>query len=668
MNSDLSELPAFLKDTFLPCIREHGILSHCLEHIIFTPEILGILLLILYWVCVYAYKHIKKRRSINDLHPYFTKDDVKQLLSLYIPAKAQSVLSSKSGKPKRAQPERLLKLLKRDFLTNRNYRFCLILGDTGLGKTTFLVRFYTWYSSQIYVLRRKYRVKLVLFDFNNTDALEIVRSIEDKANSILLLDGFDEDVKASNDFKSRLRQIEKVCSDFRKIIITCRTQFFSSLSEEPTITTIRETDPLIKGFEKYFKVYMSPFSEVESKRYIRRKFSFFKRGYSRNTLINRRKALVVFRKIKKLLVRPLLLANIEHLLDAEDSKYTFELYQKLIMNWLEREFGVVKDPRYPTKIFKLSTELAFNMWNNRSSRNGLFISKTEIISFVEKSNVNINDFHLRTRSLLNRNDTHYKFSHKSFFDFFLANHAFTHPEGTDTSLLFKDFNVAGQFYHEMVNHSIFDSSDFDATVEFEGNSNLKTSTKYLKIKSLIVHNYANRSINSIKNLVNLLYLDISLQSSKNIFFCNNLNQIKIIDISFSNPSIDFELLGIPSLEVIHGGLNLLESLKRHKGRLLIKKVYIILPQKKLPFEIAKLTKKIDPILNNYKNFDIYFKKGIKRKLNIKLNNLRLIKGDYDATQFAWAKQNNLDKKIILVNNLNEDYIKEYLDDLARLLN
>ena len=51
--------------------------------------------------------------------------------------------------------------------------------------------------------------------------------------TILLLDGFDEDKYAVEDYVNRLIEICNETELFYKVIITCRTQFFSDSDSEP---------------------------------------------------------------------------------------------------------------------------------------------------------------------------------------------------------------------------------------------------------------------------------------------------------------------------------------------------------------------------------------------------------------------------------------------------
>jgi len=77
------------------------------------------------------------------------------------------------------------------------------------------------------------------------------------------------------DYKKRMNDLLRKVQHFRKVIITCRTQFFPSEQEEPS-----ETGVMIfsgeRGYHRFHKLYISPFDDNDIDRYLSKRFSFFK--------------------------------------------------------------------------------------------------------------------------------------------------------------------------------------------------------------------------------------------------------------------------------------------------------------------------------------------------------------------------------------------------------
>src|SRR5204863_2215643 len=74
-------------------------------------------------------------------------------------------------------------------------------------------------------------VSVQLFKLGDTTE-EDVKAISDRANTVLLLDALDEDPLARGSFYTRLQSLLQLTENFRKTIITCRTQFFPDKHEK----------------------------------------------------------------------------------------------------------------------------------------------------------------------------------------------------------------------------------------------------------------------------------------------------------------------------------------------------------------------------------------------------------------------------------------------------
>lgn len=209
-----------------------------------------------------------------DLHPFFTHKSVMELNENYIKTRLLGFTPSNY--------EELLYVLK--ILDNKNtisfqqfyeemrdddneQRFYFILGESGLGKTTFLMNLFFKYNKSS---RKKYKIKLI--PLGNPFAIsEIEKLIPIANNTILLIDGFDE-FSIIKSQKQDLNDMFSLFWRFRRTIISCRTQFFENQETEPNLTPLPKAAST--GFETYKKYYVSPLTENEVKKFLRKKIQY----------------------------------------------------------------------------------------------------------------------------------------------------------------------------------------------------------------------------------------------------------------------------------------------------------------------------------------------------------------------------------------------------------
>ena len=114
------------------------------------------------------------------------------------------------------------------------------------------------------------------------EELIVAIPVERRPETVLFLDGFDEDELAIRDHRTRLDEIIRSSAHFRTILITCRTQSFAREEELPTEPRMRipKAGPTRLNetkFHIFHKVYLSPFSIDEIEAYWRRRFPFWRR-------------------------------------------------------------------------------------------------------------------------------------------------------------------------------------------------------------------------------------------------------------------------------------------------------------------------------------------------------------------------------------------------------
>lgn len=354
-------------------------------------------------------RRYKLERSLNSAD--YTVQDIERAVTYYVAPECQVVDPSGSEDFRRVYPVRQNLFEVVDDLLNKQTvnRFSLLLADTGMGKTSFLLNYYArhWQDN-----RRRNRFSITLIPLGTGGALAKIAAVPNKAETVLFLDALDEDTLALADHKQRFRALVEASSRFRHTLITCRTQFFSRDDEIPKEAGIIRVGPIGPGDTREYtinKLYLSPFSEEQIRRYLWRRFPFWQRR-------NRFKALALVNKIEDLPARPMLLAQVELILSlGEECQYSFQIYEQMIQSWLNRERGIAE----PVALREFCECLAVDIFQNRKQRAAERISEGELADLATRFGVQLPRIeHIRTRSLLNRDaQGNLKFAHRSIMEY-----------------------------------------------------------------------------------------------------------------------------------------------------------------------------------------------------------------------------------------------------------
>jgi len=296
-----------------------------------------------------------------------------------------------------------------DALANpMSYKYLILLADSGMGKTTALLNYYAKHLRKWF--KPKYKVALV--PLSNPNADEQIKAIEDQPNTVLLLDALDEDTLAMVDYKERLKLLLKATAEFRTVVMSCRTQFFSKDEEIPNQTGIIKVSARAAGEEAeycFHKIYLSPFSDKQVNKYIRRRYPFWRRE-------QRKRANQMVLKIPHLTARPMLLAHVDDLIKTkQEYHFAFELYEAMVKAWMERERGFIEDA---DALNEFSERLAVDIFITRFTRKAERIPKSELTSLAKEWGIALEDWKLTGRSLLNRDaEGNFKFAHRSIMEY-----------------------------------------------------------------------------------------------------------------------------------------------------------------------------------------------------------------------------------------------------------
>lgn len=290
-----------------------------------------------------------------------------------------------------------------------------------MGKTTFLIRLYRDYVLRIKLLPRK-KMGICFVSLTEKDWISRIKNVTVPGNTILLMDALDENSEAISDCDLFLKKILDETKKFNKIVITCRTQFFSNQKAEPKRTGLVHAGTGKKSSE-FIKKYVTPFTEYEVDLYLKKRFKF--------NYFLRKDAKKIIEKVPEVMARPLVLNWIDYLLDKRKPlNYSFEIYGRIMNEWVERECGgqwIEKDSGKLTKgkLIRLSYEIAQYMLDNEVT-----LVPAEIVDeMARKENIELEPILAKSRSLLNRNSNgEFKFAHRSFLEFLLAKRVYDKKE------------------------------------------------------------------------------------------------------------------------------------------------------------------------------------------------------------------------------------------------
>jgi len=395
------------------------------SHTFISELTLPAIIIFVFGVLKIGYKKLQEISDSKSLFPYYDVDILKKAEKDYIRTKCQNVdpsdeINLKSSYAFSAKEDLLNFFFKKVFKAKDvKNQFYLILADSGMGKTTFILNLFSRYNSILKFIFRKYRLKLIPLGIDEESLIESISKIEKKEKTILLLDGFDESPNVVNDdIKNKFDNLINLVQNFRIVIITCRTHYFSSQNEEPYELKIKKFNTNGNGYHSIKKMYISPFDDNDIKKYINKKFHFFQ--YKK-----RKKAFNIIDKTDDLLARPMLLSYIEDFVSSKEKFFETktDVYEVLILAWIEREslkYPEEKRYTFTMNLAFFSYELVRYIYINYD-RNGLLIPFDEVIEISKEFNIDLSKIEMKSRSLLNRNSNgFYKFSHKSIFEFLLA--------------------------------------------------------------------------------------------------------------------------------------------------------------------------------------------------------------------------------------------------------
>lgn len=305
--------------------------------------------------------------------------------------------------------------LKGELLVNDGRNQMFILGDAGMGKTSLLLMLKLTHLTAFWP--KKYNCELLKL---GPSTLGKIEKIADKRNTTLLLDALDEDTEGFGRVEERLLELLNATSNFRRVIISCRTQYFPSGSDDPFDRPGRIE---VGGFVCPM-IFLSLFDDEQVEEYLEKRFS-----KAEADKLKRSRA--VIDKMETLRFRPLLLAHIEDIIDSQKQTWNeYTIYKALVEAWLLREEKkfrrLERGPIDAKSLWAACTAIALYM----QSSDKRFVTSAELNDLIQRTPevAHLRHFDVGGRSLLNRNSKgDYRFSHYTTQEFLIAD-AIAHRE------------------------------------------------------------------------------------------------------------------------------------------------------------------------------------------------------------------------------------------------
>ncbi len=364
-------------------------------------------------------RHLKHRLGAE----LYTPEDILRATTYYIRPNCQQIDPAGGEESRLLAPvqEDLFQAVDRILASPNDYKYAILLADSGMGKTSFVLNYYAYHWRH---WRKRARFDLAIVPLGIKDADSHIEEllnaksndkqtqrIADPKNTVLFLDALDEDTRAIQNHRARLVQLLELCRDFRQVLITCRTQFFLKEEEIPRETGMIRIGTTSAGQSRehmFYKLYLVPFSNEQVEGYLQQRFPVYRQQ-------QRRRARDIVQKIPDLIARPMLLAHIQVLVDSgKNIQHAFQLYEEMVEAWLEREQPFV--PKEALRRF--SEQLAVDLYLKRETRGAERVPEVELLPLARQFSIALEGWQLRGRSLLNRDAAgNYKFAHRSIMEY-----------------------------------------------------------------------------------------------------------------------------------------------------------------------------------------------------------------------------------------------------------
>lgn len=387
-----------------------------------------------------------------------TFGDPFQLSKYYVEPNCQNINPVDFGEDYAVVKQPVFQLIEGFIGEERKNNQMFLLSDAGMGKTSLLMMLKLAHITSFWP--NGYNCVLLKL---GEETLGIIRGISEKHKTVLLLDALDEDPLAWERARERTVDLLKATSFFKRVIITCRTQFFTANGDP-----FNRRGQVEIGGILCTAIYCSLFSDNQVQLYLRKRFPEKFKNIEWRTRVQE-----ILSGMGFLRMRPMLLAHIDDILESGDGVWNeYSILRALIDAWLLREQRKARNapPDFKKKLKIVCRKVAVDMF---SSRRRYITKNTEELLRIEfESGVGYNGFSIGSRSLLNKDsDGNYRFSHSIIQEVLAVEYLIGNPTFALTShgVITNDMNrIAAAWVRQASSPvlstrdlSIFDFSDQD---------------------------------------------------------------------------------------------------------------------------------------------------------------------------------------------------------------
>ena len=298
-----------------------------------------------------------------------------------------------------------------------------VLGDAGMGKTSALMMLKIWHMTQFVPPGFSMHLEKL-----GAETLGNLKKIDSCSKAVVLLDALDEDPQAQGRVEERLVELLDATKPFKKVVITCRTQFFPPGG---THSVVSDRQVEVGGYVCNL-LYLSPFYPDQVDLYLRKAFpqpgpAFFWKLLPNFDTKKRKAARALLDPMRDLRMRPLLLSYVDQLLkipslqDLKTAPSLYRVFKALVDAWLLREETKIrrlkdtKESHTAEELRSICRLLAFRM----VQLGRMSISADDLQNVLDARQRNrLQVIDVTGRSLLNRtSDEDFRFAHRTIQEF-----------------------------------------------------------------------------------------------------------------------------------------------------------------------------------------------------------------------------------------------------------
>ncbi len=293
-------------------------------------------------------------------------------------------------------------------------RQMLVLGDSGTGKTSLLTMLKLAHATEHRPV--PYRCEFISL---GQDAIGKIKLIEKEMETVILLDGLDEDPLAKGNARQRLLELLEATRGFLRVFISCQNRYFLQNIKNPELD---EEEGKIGEFDCPTMMLLD-FDEDQVSAYLEKRF---KRNW-KDKIARRAKSELAYSRVEsmgKLRFRPQMLSLIEDLMKSDEpANDEYSIIETAVIQWLIRE-----EEAHEKENLNVSIESLYNAVKQIALlmvKEGLesIPENIAIESFISiQNNIPLRAVEFLPSALLHRfrdqaGQTHYRFIHQTFRDF-----------------------------------------------------------------------------------------------------------------------------------------------------------------------------------------------------------------------------------------------------------